>query len=88
MPSESVFSRAFAEFAATQLAQRTHEALIRETHQDRLVGHLSRDSTAIEAREKPVTTDKAPPPPKRKRGRPKKGEERPKATAKFPSVAS
>ena len=28
-----------------------------------LVGHLSRDSTAIEAREKPVTTDKAPPPP-------------------------
>ena len=79
VPSESVFSRAFAEFAATQLAQRTHEALIRETHHDRLVGHLSRDSTAIEAREKPVTTDKAPPPPKRKRGRPKKGEERPKA---------
>ena len=61
MPSESVFSRAFAEFAATQVAQRTHEALIRETHHDRLVGHLSRDSTAIEAREKPVTTDKAPP---------------------------
>ena len=30
VPSESVFSRAFAEFAATQLAQRTHEALIRE----------------------------------------------------------
>ena len=49
------------------------------TKLDRLVGHLSRDSTAIEAREKPVTSDKAPPLPKRKRGRPKKGEKRPKA---------
>ena len=88
VPSESVFSRAFAEFAATQLAQRTHEALIRETHQDRLVGHLSRDSTAIEAREKPVTTDKVPPPPKRKRGRPKKGEERPKAPKRLDRQAT
>ena len=88
VPSESVFSRAFAEFAATQLAQRTHEALIRETHHDRLVGHLSRDSTAIEAREKPVTTDKAPPPPKRKRGRPKKGEERPKAPKRLDRQAT
>ena len=74
VPSESVFSRAFAEFADTQLPQRVHEALIRETHYDRLVGHLSRDSTAIEAREKPATKEKPPPPPKRKRGRPKKGE--------------
>ncbi len=78
VPSESVFSRAFAEFADTQLPQRAHEALIRKTHQDRLVGHLSRDSTAIQAREKPARPAKASPPPKRKRGRPKKGEERPK----------
>ena len=78
MPSESVFSRAFAEFAHSQLPQRVHEALLRKTHGDRLVGHLSRDSTAIEAREKPAAKEKSPPPPKRKRGRPKKGEERPK----------
>ena len=78
MPSESVFSRAFAEFSDTQLPQRVHEALIWNTHRDRLVGHLSRDSTAIEAREKPAAKEKAPPPPKRKRGRLKKGEERPK----------
>lgn len=78
VPSESVFSRAFAEFAATQLPQRVHEALICKTHEDRLVGHLSRDSTAIEAREKPVQKEKQPEPPKQKRGRPKKGEERPK----------
>ena len=40
----------FAEFAHTQLPDRVHQALIRNTHHDRLVGHLSRDSTAIEAR--------------------------------------
>lgn len=78
VPSESVFSRAFAEFAGSQLPQRVHEALVRKTHGDQLVGHLSRDSTAIEAREKPAVKEKAPAPPKRKRGRPKKGEERPK----------
>ena len=83
VPSESVFSRAFAEFADTQLPQRVHEALIRETHHDRLVGHLSRDSTAIEAREKPATKEKPPTPPKRKRGRPKKGEERPKVLTRL-----
>lgn len=78
VPSESVFSRAFAEFAATELPKRVHEALIKRTHEDRLVGHLSRDSTAIEAREKPVQKEKQPEPPKHKRGRPKKGEERPR----------
>jgi hypothetical protein len=26
-----------------------HEALIKRTHEDRLVGHISRDATAIEA---------------------------------------
>ena len=78
VPSESAFSRAFAEFSDTQLPQRVHEALILNTQRDRLVGHLSRDSTAIKAREKSAAKEKTPPPPKRKRGRPKKGEERPK----------
>lgn len=55
------------------MPSRLHEALIDETLQDRLVGHVSRDSTAIEGREK-----KAPAKPKRRRGRPRKGEERPK----------
>ena len=54
-----------------------HETVIQKTHHDRLVGHLSRDSTAIAAREKPATKDKPPAPAPRKRGRPKKGEERP-----------
>ena len=56
-----------------------HEALIQDTHADRLVGHISRDSTAIEAREKPVKSDEPVPKPKPryKRGRPRKGEVRP-----------
>src|SRR5664279_701412 len=79
VPSESTFSRAFAEFAASALPSRLHDALIGETRADRLVGHISRDSTAIEAREKPVKSAEPKPPaqPKRKRGRPRKGEERP-----------
>jgi hypothetical protein len=79
VPGESTFSRAFAEFAASALPSRLHDALIEETHADRLVGHISRDSTAIEAREKPAKSDEPKPPaqPKRKRGRPCKGEVRP-----------
>src|SRR5271167_4078711 len=73
VPSEATFSRAFAEFARSALPGRLHEALIKRSYEDRLVGHISRDSTAIEAREKPVKTA-APAPSKRKRGRPKKGE--------------
>ena len=56
---------------------RLHEALIKQTLGDHLVGHVSRDSTAVEAREKPQRKRKKEK-PKRKRGRPRKGEERPK----------
>lgn len=52
VPDETVFSRAFAEFAATELPQRVHAALIQRSYEDQVVGHISRDSTAIVAREK------------------------------------
>jgi Transposase domain (DUF772)/Transposase DDE domain len=52
IPHESTFSRAFAEFAHSELPQRLHAALIECTQRDRLIGHIARDSTAIEAREK------------------------------------
>jgi hypothetical protein len=51
VPHESTFSRAFAEFALMELPQFVHEALIAATQKNRLIGHISRDSTAIEARE-------------------------------------
>ncbi len=78
LPSTATFSRAFAEFAAQGLAMRLHEAVILTTQSERLIGHIARDATAIEAREQTARKKPAPPRPKRKRGRPKKGEERPK----------
>ena len=77
LPGESTFSRAFAEYSEQALPQRIHEALILNTHQELIVGHISRDSTAIPAREKPEAKKQAEPPgTKKKRGRPRKGEER------------
>ena len=77
LPHEATFSRAFKEFAETELPQRLHEALVRETQAGRLIGHISRDATAIAARE--VYADKAPPKQKtkKKRGRRRKGEPAP-----------
>jgi len=54
LPSEATFSRAFAEFAKAELAERTHAALVKEMLGEQLIGHISRDGTAIEAREKPA----------------------------------
>ena len=78
IPSGSTFSRAFKEFANTELATRLHEKFVIDQHGDRLIGHVSRDSTAIVAREKAVVKTKTKPEKKPKKlGRPKKGEERP-----------
>ena len=80
VPHESTFSRAFDEFARMELPQFVHETLIRETQKDRLIGHIARDSTAIEARERYPETpaEAAPTPPEkvvarapRKRGAPR-----------------
>jgi hypothetical protein len=76
VPSESTFSRVFAEFAKRDLATLVNDALVEEYLGDELIGHVSRDSTAINGREKAarkVKEIKAP----RKRGRPAKGENRP-----------
>ena len=80
IPSEGTFSNAFAEFANQGLAQIIHEAMVREAYREKIVGHVSRDSTAINAREKPAknpnsetAAEKALP---KKKGRPRKGEER------------
>ena len=87
VPSEATFSRAFAEFAQGELPDKIHAALIERTLGGRIIGAIARDATEIEAREKPVQNkpndgkDDPPAPghpPPRKRGRPRKDEERPK----------
>lgn len=76
VPDKSRFSRAYAEFAQAKLPDRLHAALIAEYLGDQLIGHISRDSTEISARERPKNNVKkqvkeTPPVPK-KRGRPRK----------------
>ena len=81
IPSESTFSRAFNDFATIKLASRALDSLVQDYLSEELLGHISRDSTAIVGREKPakkVKTQKKP----RKRGRPAKGEKREPAPQK------
>ena len=78
VPSEATFSRAFAEFATSDLPGRLHEALLDRTLEGHLAGHLSRDSTAIAGRESPAPKRAPTGKRKRRRGRPRKGEQRPK----------
>ena len=80
IPSESTFSRAFAEFSESQLPASVHQALISENLSEDIISHVSRDATEIEAREKPpkgtkVEAESDDKKPKRKMGRPRKGEE-------------
>jgi len=78
IPSEATFSRAFAEFAETSLGDEVHGACVVEYLGGELVWHVSRDSTEIDAREKPVEKPRKDRQHKPRRGRPKKGEYRPK----------
>jgi len=88
IPHESVFSRVHHEFSETRLPERVHEALIQTSYAQTIVGHISRDSTAIQAREKAAKKEpKAKSEPK-KRGRPKKGEERPKMMTRIERQAA
>lgn len=73
IPHESTFSRAFAEFASSEMMQHIHQALIEQTQRNRLIGHIARDSTAIEARERfpeSYTPRRKPKPRRPKRSRP------------------
>jgi len=84
IPSEPTFCRAFAEFAVGEFSQRVHQAMVSEHAGPKLVGHISRDSTPIPVREKPVkkpTADKQQQP--KKRGRPRKGEKREKKSRRL-----
>jgi hypothetical protein len=86
VPCESTFSRAFAEFAVQNLPERVHEQIVRDGLHGHILGHVARDATEIDAREKPKAKPQAaepsppsgdpqpPPEPPRRRGRPRKGD--------------
>lgn len=73
VPSELTFSRAFSEFAKAGLGIKVHDALVKEHLSTELIGHVSRDSTAIVGREKPAKKIKQVKVAKKK-GRPAKGD--------------
>jgi DDE family transposase/transposase-like protein DUF772 len=52
LPNESTFSRAFAQFARTELPHRLHAAVLADTGTALHIEHVARDSTAIPARER------------------------------------
>jgi IS5 family transposase len=54
VPSKATFSRAFREFAESDLGSRVHDALGDRFVGDRVVMHLCRDATEITARETPL----------------------------------
>jgi hypothetical protein len=75
IPSESTFSRAFGEFADSSIGNGAHDAMVQDYLAGELIGHISRDSTAIVGREKPLKKLAKLKKPG-KRGRPAKGVER------------
>ena len=85
IPSESKFSRVFKEFSQQKIATKAHDVFIESYLSETLFFYSSIDSTAIELREKSVMYGKSKKEvkPKRRQGRPKKGEELP---PKKPSI--
>jgi len=81
VPSEATVSRLARKVETLVKPEVLHERIITFYHEEtgRMVGHLSIDSTIIEAREKPYRKDKAPKTAPRKRGRKKKGSPEEKA---------
>ena len=83
--SPATFSRRFGEFAQKSILDGILNDMVHRYLGDQLIGHISRDSTAIVAREKAqnqkreVALRKEP---KRRRGRPRKGESRPQKKLK------
>lgn len=90
IPSESTFSRAFEEFALVNLPDEVHASLIKDLYEGVMVGHVTRDSTPVEAREKAIKKPKVPAIKKepKKPGRPKKGHEKPQELTRIEKQAS
>ncbi len=62
------------------LGAKVHQALVEPWVKPELVGHISRDATAIQGREKPTARSRPPKPAPRKKGRPRRDQVRePKA---------
>jgi transposase len=78
IPGKSSFSRAFSHLAETGILPATLEGFAKETFKDKVVYHVNRDSSAINAREKAEKKSKGKGKKlQKKRGRPRKSEKKP-----------
>jgi len=73
VPSEPTFSRAFNEFSNLEIGSKVHNEMVEEYLGEKLCGHVSRDASAVDARETPVKIIKSDLPVQNPVGRPKKG---------------
>lgn len=69
IPHESNFSRAFAYFARIGLSNSVHQACVRKHYGEAVIIDVYRDSTAVEARERPAERPAKVKEPKKKPGR-------------------
>jgi hypothetical protein len=75
VPGQASFSRAYGYLAGTDIQTETHDGLTKKTFNGKVVYHVCRDSTAINAREKAARKDeKTPAKAPKKRGGPPKTE--------------
>jgi len=73
VPGKASFSRVFCYLAEIDIMTKIRDKLTAAVLKDKIVYHISRDSTAIQARETvPKKAAKKPPEPPKKRGRPPK----------------
>ena len=82
IPCAATFSNVFKEFAESGLAEKVNDKMMLEHIGDSLIMHVSRDSTDVVVHESCKKEESAPKKETektRKRGRPKKGDEKPKA---------
>jgi hypothetical protein len=85
VPGKASFSRSYTFLASLDILNKAHEAMVIEAHKDTYIQHISRDSSAIPAREKTAKeADKKANEPKKKRGKPRKGS--PKVKIDTPNV--
>lgn len=79
VPSEATLSRAFESFASAGLADSAHERAVRTLLAGTFAMQVSRDSTAVQGRERPLLKPKKPPGEKGRPGRKKGVPPKPKA---------
>lgn len=77
IPCKATFSNVYSEFSRSGLPSFIHEQLVKSHYEEKIIEHISRDSTQIDTKEKAAKKEPSEEKKKFPRGRPKAGEVRP-----------